>query len=218
MTSSNALSAVASSTFVVAVTGGIGSGKSTISDCFSKQYGIAVIDADIVSREVVEPKQPALSELVACFGSEVLDTEGRLDRPQLKRIVFADDAKRKQLEAILHPRIRRRMAEHITAVRSRYCLLGIPLLAEGGNRELIDRVLVVDCAEATQLARVLKRDNLTEPEVLAIMRSQASREQRLAIADDIIVNDGDVAGLGQEIETLHQRYCALADQKAGVNN
>ena len=164
--------------FVVGVTGGIGSGKTTVCNEFSRRHEVPVIDADAVAREVVEPGQPALDEVVEAFGPSVLDEQGGLDRAYLKRIVFADESKRKLLESLLHPRIRRLIDAQVHAIREPYCLLCIPLLAEGKDNELIDRILVVDCAETLQIARVRERDNLTEQEVMAIMRTQASREAR----------------------------------------
>ena len=196
--------------YVIGVTGGIGSGKSTVCDVFARRHGIAVIDADQVAREVVLPGSDGLAAIVRTFGAEVLDGEGRLDRARLRAIVFADPAKRGALEAITHPAIRQRMREHVEAVTSPYCLLGIPLLAEGGKNPLIDRVLVVDCPEAVQLARVKARDNLTDAEVTAIMATQASREARLRIADDVILNDGDPAALAGRVDDLHAMYLSLA--------
>ncbi len=200
------------STFVIAVTGGIGSGKTTVCRRFEERYGVPVIDTDIVAREVVEPGEAGLEALVDAFGPEILNADGTLDRRRLKGIVFADDARRKTLEAILHPRIRQRMVEHLAAVRAPYCLLCIPLLAEGGGNGVFDRVLAVDCPEALQIARVTARDDLTEQEVIAIMRTQASREARAAIADDIITNDGDNDALERAIEALHQAYSRMAAQ------
>lgn len=200
--------------YVVGVTGGIGSGKSTVCRVFTERHGIVVIDADQVAREVVEPGTPALAAIVACFGDEVLGSDGRLDRARLRGIVFADPARRTALEAITHPAIRAGMRDHVAAVTDAYCMLGIPLLAEGARNELIDRVLVVDCPEALQVARVRARDHLTEAEVAAIMRTQASREARLRIADDVVVNDGDTASLAGRVDELHNMYLQLAAAKA----
>jgi dephospho-CoA kinase len=198
----------------VGVTGGIGSGKSTVCRVFTERHGIVVVDADQVAREVVEPGTPALAAIVASFGPQVLADDGRLDRARLRAIVFADAARRAELESITHPAIRRGMRAHVEAVRAPYCMLGIPLLAEGGRNELIDRVLVVDCPEATQIERVCARDHLTEAEVTAIMRTQASREARLRIADDVVLNDGDTASLAGRVDELHNLYLQLAAAKA----
>jgi dephospho-CoA kinase len=200
--------------FVVGVTGGIGSGKTTVCNEFSANHGVPVIDADLIAREVVEPGEPALSEIIETFGPETLDEHGCLDRAHLKRIVFADESKRKLLESLLHPRIRNRIESQVSTIHEPYCLLCIPLLAEGNENELIDRVLVVDCAEALQISRVRIRDNLTEQEVIAIMRTQASREARLQIADDVIVNEGDAALLANRVQELHNTYVKLAASRA----
>ncbi len=197
-------------TYVIGVTGGIGSGKTTVCDLFTARHGVPVVDADIVAREVVAPGEPALAELVEAFGADILTGDGELDRRKLKGIVFDDEGKRKQLEAILHPRIRRRMREQLEDIEAPYCLLCIPLLAEGGRNELIERVLVVDCEPATQIARVRARDDLTDAQVMAIMRSQATREQRLRIADDVILNDGDRDALIDRVDTLHRTYLERA--------
>ncbi len=197
-------------TYVVGVTGGIGSGKTTVCNLFAEHFGVPVIDADLVAREVVEPGQAALTELVELFGDDILDASGQLDRRKLKAIVFADNAKRLALEAVLHPRIRQRIDEHLREVRTPYCLLCVPLLAEGGRSETYDRILVVDCPESLQIARVTGRDDLTQSQVMAIMRTQATREARLAIADDTIVNDGDNRILAEQVRELHERYLDLA--------
>ncbi len=200
--------------YVVGVTGGIGSGKSTVCRLFTANHGVVVIDADQVAREVVEPGTPALAAIAASFGKEVLGDDGRLDRARLRGIVFADPARRAELEAITHPAIRSGMRAHVEALTGPYCLLGIPLLAEGGRNELIDRVLVVDCPAALQIERVRARDHLTEAEVAAIMRTQASREARLRIADDVVVNDGDTPSLAGRVDELHNMYLQLAAAKA----
>ena len=195
---------------VVGVTGGIGSGKSTVCRQFTERHGIAVIDADVVARAVVEPGEPALAAIIQAFGAGVLDDSGELDRARLRSIIFADDRRRRELEAILHPAIRQRMRAQVATVAGAYCLLGIPLLAEGGRHDLIDRVLAVDCPEVVQIERVRARDHLTEPEVIAIMRTQATRAGRLRIADEIITNDGDVTSLADRVDELHELYTNLA--------
>ena len=196
--------------YVVAVTGGIGSGKSTVCGVFTERHGIGVIDADVVAREVVEAGTSALTAIVASFGRDVLGEDGRLDRARLRNIVFADPARRTELEGITHPAIRARMREQVLAADGAYCLLGIPLLAEGGRNDLIDRVLVVDCLECLQIERVCARDHLTAADVAAIMRTQASRQARLRIADDVVVNDGDTAALAGRVDELHDMYLQLA--------
>lgn len=197
-------------TYVVGVTGGIGSGKSTVCDLFTARHQVPVIDADIVAREVVAPGEPALDSLVELFGRGILAADGTLDRRQLKRIVFADETRRRALEDVLHPRIRERMHEAVAAITAPYCLLCVPLLIEGGRNPLVDRVLVVDCPEEVQIARVSQRDDLTADEVMAIMRAQATREQRCAAADDIVINDGNRADLLARVDELHETYLELA--------
>lgn len=196
--------------YIVAVTGGIGSGKSTVCAAFARR-GVPVIDADLVAREVVTPGSEGLREVVAAFGAEVLNADGGLDRALLRQLVFQDDQKRKRLEGILHPLIRGGILAKIHALRANYCLLAIPLLVEKSGYDFIDRILVVDCPVEAQLQRVIERDKLTAAEVQAIMATQASRETRLRYADDVIVNAGGVAELESQVDTLHQQYLSLAD-------
>lgn len=194
---------------VVGVTGGIGSGKSTVCALFAA-YGVPVIDTDQVAREVVVPGSEGLAAVVATFGTGVLTAEGQLDRAALRKIVFEHPELRVQLEHILHPRIRARVAEHIAAVTTPYCLVGIPLLSDRNSQGYLDRVLVVDCPEDLQVERVMQRDGLSREEVAAIMKTQASRAQRLALADEVITNAGDLAVIQSAVADLHARYLALA--------
>jgi dephospho-CoA kinase len=194
---------------VIGVTGGIGCGKSTICGLFAA-LGAPVIDTDEVAREVVAPGTEGLSAIVTEFGADLLTSEGTLDRRRLRGIVFAEPAKRQWLEALLHPMIRRRTAEHVAAVTFPYCLVCIPLLVERESGYRVDRVLVIDCAPDVQIARVMARDKLTASEVEAIIRAQAPRAARLAAADDVIENVGDVETLRPAIEALHRRYLDLA--------
>lgn len=193
---------------VVGLTGGIGSGKTAVSDRFA-HYGVPVIDTDLIARELVEPGQPALAEIAAEFGPECLDNEGRLNRAHLRQRVFADEADRRRLEAILHPRIRAVARERIAALTTPYCLLVIPLLAETGMTNLVDRVLVVDVSEAEQIRRVMARDQIDETQAQRILVAQASRSQRLALADEVVENSGDFASLEQQIADLHQHYLQI---------
>ena len=194
---------------VVAVTGGIGSGKSTVCEAFAR-FGVGSIDTDQIAREVVVPGEPGFEAVVRAFGTSVLDAEGALDRRRVKSMVFADPTLREQLEAILHPLIRARVEQLVHEVEAPYCLVCIPLLTEGTENALVDRVLVVDCPEELQIERVVSRDDLTEREVLAIMHTQASREERLKIADDVIYNDGNREELTGPVSTLHETYSQLA--------
>ena len=198
---------------VIAVTGGIGSGKSTVCDEFAR-CGVPVIDADQVAREVVLPGSPGLAEITAEFGPSILAPDHTLDRAALRRVVFADPAARLKLEAILHPLIRHATRARIAALDADYCLLAIPLLVEKGHYDQIDRVLVVDCPEDVQINRVMSRDRLTAPEVAAIMRTQATRDARLSRADDVIVNAEGLESITTQVARLHEIYRRLARQHA----
>ena len=194
---------------VVGLTGGIGSGKTAVSDRFA-QYGVPVIDTDLLARELVEPGQPALATIVAEFGSDCLDERGQLRRAHLRERVFADPAGRRRLEAILHPRIRALARERIAASSAPYCLVVIPLLAETGMTDLVDRVLVGDVPEVEQIRRVMARDRVDEARARRILAVQAQRAQRLALADEILDNGGDLDHLDRQVTDLHQRYSTLA--------
>ncbi len=196
---------------VIGLTGGIGSGKSTAADLFAAR-GVPVIDADAVARELVEPGMPALTEIESRFGHSVITAEGRLDRAELGRQVFADSSARSDLEAILHPRIRERMQAQLRKLDAPYCLLVIPLLVETGQRDLVQRVLVVDAPEATQRQRIAQRDARSSAQLDHILAAQADRQTRLSAADDVIHNDGDLAGLEAQVEALHQKYLQMASK------
>lgn len=197
---------------VVAVTGGVASGKSAVTAAF-EALGVPVADADVAAREVVEPGQSALAAVVAAFGPGVLRADGRLDRPALRRQVFADPAAKTRLEALLHPPIRERLRARCDAAPGPYAVVAIPLLAEGGGRRAypwLARVLVVDVPEATQRARLVARDGVDRDLAGRMVAAQASRRERLAIADDVLVNDGTLADLEATVARLHARYRALA--------
>lgn len=196
---------------VVGVTGGIGCGKSTICREFAA-LGAPVVDTDEVAREVVAPGTAGLAAIVERFGKDILTADGTLDRRRLRSIVFADESSRLWLESLLHPLIRARTAEHVRASAFAYCLVCIPLLVERGGGNRVDRVLVIDCPPETQIARVMARDKLTAPEVEAIMRTQATRAERLAAADDVIENIGDVETVRPAIRALHRQYLDLAQR------
>ncbi|MGB5064881.1 MAG: dephospho-CoA kinase [Candidatus Competibacter sp.] len=194
---------------VIGLTGGIGSGKTAVSDRFAR-HGVPVIDTDLIARELVEPGQSALADIVAEFGSNCLDSDGRLHRARLRERVFADPAGRQRLEAILHPRIRTVVWERIAALTAiPYCLVVIPLLAETGMTDLVDRVLVVDAPEAEQIRRVMARDRIDAIQARAILAAQARRDARLALADDILENDGDFVELDRRVTALHRQYSML---------
>lgn len=200
---------------VIGVTGGIGSGKTAATDHFAAQ-GITVVDADIVSRLVVEPGQPALQEIEAHFGSDVIiqegDHKGELDRRALRNIVFDNPDERRWLEQLTHPLIGAEIVNQITRSTSPYTLLASPLLMESKQKDLVQRILLIDVPEALQIERTVSRDDTTIDNVKAIMAAQMSREERRKRADDIIVNDKDLAYLYAEVESAHQRYLSLASQ------
>ncbi|MEM7468980.1 MAG: dephospho-CoA kinase [Pseudomonadota bacterium] len=194
--------------FVIGVTGGIGSGKSAVCREFEKR-NIDVVDADIASRQVVEPGSDGLREIVEYFGQRVIAESGELNRTKLRDIIFADDNKREYLESILHPKIRQLIERQLSESSSVYTLLCVPLLIERGSSYPVGRILVVDCPEETQISRVMQRDDLTRSQVLAIMSNQASREERLSKADDVIINDGPLEELENQVTGLHEKYLAL---------
>jgi dephospho-CoA kinase len=196
--------------FVVGLTGGIGSGKSTVADCFAA-LGVPVIDTDVIARELTAPGGGALDAIRSAFGDTVMQTDGTLDRTALRRRVFADTAARRQLETILHPLIRQRVDQTLATLTTPYAVIVIPLLVEsGGYRDVLDRVLVVDCPEDLRIARVMARNGLGRDEVMAILAAQASRAERLAVADDVIRNTAAPEALCAEAAILHRRYLALA--------
>jgi len=196
--------------FVVGLTGGIGSGKSTVAECFAV-HGVPVIDTDVIARELTAPGGTALEAIRTAFGAGVMQADGALDRAALRRRVFSDIAARRQLEAILHPRIRTVVAQKLATLTTPYALVVIPLLVEtAGYRDVLNRVLVVDCPEDLQIARVMARSGLARHEVEAILAAQAGRAARLAAADDVILNTATPAALQDRVAALHQRYLELA--------
>lgn len=196
--------------FIVGLTGGIGSGKTAVSRRF-EALGITVVDADVVAREVVEPGTPALAQIRAHFGAEVLLPDGQLDRAALRRIVFSDPEAKRWLEALLHPLIGSETLRQLDSAPGPYVLLASPLLVESGQTSICNRVLVVDAPEAVQLQRTMQRDTNDVEQVRRIIASQATREQRLAAADDVIDNSGAEAALDAQVAALHQQYLELAD-------
>ena len=197
-------------TYIVGLTGGIGSGKSAAAHVF-EELGVAVIDTDAIAHELTAPGGAAIAPIQAAFGDDFLTPEGALARSRMRELVFADAARKRQLEAILHPMIRLRTEELTLGARSPYVILMVPLLVESGNyRERCQRILVIDCPEDLQLARVAVRSGLAPGQVRAIMANQATRAARLAATDDVIDNSGDPAQLRRQVETLHQRYLQLA--------
>lgn len=193
----------------IGLTGGIGSGKSTVAALFARR-GIPVIDTDVIARELVGPGQPALAEIAREFGNDLVTANGELDRGRLRQRVFDDPAARRRLEAILHPRIRAAVQQRLAALDTPYCLIVIPLLVETKFDEFVDRVLVVDVDEEYQRERTSRRDGVSSDAVARIMAVQAARQERLAHADDVISNSGRIEDLEPEIERLHARYLRLA--------
>lgn len=202
---------------LIALTGGIASGKSAAADMFAK-LGVPVLDTDRIARAVVEPGTETLAQLAAEFGADVLDSSGRLDRARMRERVFKDPSQRKRLEAITHPAIRAELARRSQEAGGAYQIHVIPLLVEGGRSDAYDRVLVVDCPEADQLRRLMKRDRSSEEQASSILAAQATREQRLAEADDVIVNNGTLQDLERAVETLHRSYVELARRTADANS
>jgi dephospho-CoA kinase len=203
--------------YVVGLTGGIGSGKSAAADCFAA-HGAAVVDTDAIAHELTAPGGAAMPALRAAFGDDIATPAGALDRARMRQLAFADSAVRARLEGILHPHIRTLADARCQAAASPYVILAVPLLVEsGGYRERCDRIAVVDCAEAVQVARVMARNGIGEADVRAIMAAQATRAQRLAAADDVIDNSGTPAQLGERVRELHGRYLALAAAKLKAN-
>ena len=199
------------SRITIGLTGGVASGKSEIARRF-EELGVFVADADVVARAVVEPGMPALAEIVAAFGAGMLGVDGRLDRRALRERVFVDDAARRQLEAIMHPPIRRALRAACDASTTPYAMAAIPLLAEGGGRVAypwLDRILVVDVSPDVQMQRLMRRDGVDSVLAGRMVAAQATRAERLAIADDILVNDGPLAALDAHVAALHARYQTL---------
>lgn len=200
--------------FTVALTGGIASGKSAAAEAF-QELGARVVDADVVARDLVAPGMPALVEIADTFGAGILATDGTLDRRRLRAIVFADVAARHRLEAILHPRIADEMRMRASATSGTYTLLVVPLLVETGRYEWVDRILVVDVPRALQVQRLVARDGLDREMAEAMLDAQASRAQRLVVADDVIENSGTLASLRAQVRTHHIKYVALASRARG---
>lgn len=193
----------------IGLTGGIGSGKTTVADMFAN-HGVPVIDADEIARALVDPYQPAYNEIIAAFGDDIVDGEGNIDRDKLRRLVFDDSTRRQELEAILHPRVRTEIYHQSVELDAPYCIVVIPLLIEADQLDLVDRVLVVDLDEEKQVQHVGKRSGLSEAEVRKIIAAQIERGERRRHADDIIENNADIANLEAQVEKLHRRYLALA--------
>lgn len=199
----------------IALTGGVASGKTTVSDLFAA-HGVPVLDADVIAREVVAPDTALRAQLFERFGAGIRRADGELDRAALRRMVFADPALRRELEALLHPAVRSRTEQLALQVHGPYQLHVVPLLVETHATHHYDRVLVVDCPENLQWLRLRARDGMSEAEARAMLAAQASRVARLGVADDLIVNDDDLAALSARVATLHAQYLTLAASREAI--
>lgn len=199
------------SDYIVGLTGGIGSGKTTVANLFA-DLGVTIIDADVIAREVVAPDSVGLQQLVEHFGSEMLNADGTLNRAKLRQIVFAETAQRLWLNQLLHPMIRQRLLAQAKAATSPYAIMVVPLLFENGLECLVNHTLVIDIGKAVQIRRTIDRDHVSQAQVINIIDSQISREQRLAKADDVINNEGDVESLKSQILALHNNYLKLSEK------
>ncbi|MGB8666315.1 MAG: dephospho-CoA kinase [Serratia inhibens] len=195
--------------YIVALTGGIGSGKSTVADAFAR-HGVEIVDADVIARQVVEPGTPALAAIAERFGNEMLLTDGTLNRSALRQRIFSNPDEKRWLNQLLHPLIHQETQRRLAQVASPYALWVVPLLVENNLQARADRVLVVDVDSETQLARTVTRDGINRQQAQNIMSAQATREQRLAVADDIIDNSGTAQGIEPFVAALHRRYLELA--------
>ena len=190
---------------IIGLTGGIGSGKTAVSDIF-EELGIRVVDADLASRVVVEKGKPSLEEIVKHFGQGILSEEGELDRAKLREIIFNSDEEKNWLESLLHPAIARQIQDELKASSSPYTILVSPLLLETNQKDFCDKVLVVDVPVETQIERTLKRDDVSLDQVQSIIKAQISRDKRLELADEVIVNDKSLEDLQLAVSKLHQQF------------
>jgi len=193
----------------VGLTGGIGCGKSTVCELFA-QLDVPIIDTDVIARQLVEPGQLALANLTENFGPAILNTDGTLNRAQLRELAFSDDLHKQQLDAIMHPLIYAELEHQAAGLITPYCIMAIPLLLETQQQQIVDRILVVDCDPARQIKRVMNRDHISNQQAESIIATQASRDQRLAAADDLIENNGTADHLAEQVKSLHNSYLFLA--------
>ena len=201
---------------VIGLTGGIGSGKTTVAQCFEDR-GIAVVDTDAIAHQITAAGGQAIGAIAQRFGEQMITADGSLDRQKMRDLVFEDPQQRQGLEAILHPMIRAISDRQLDLAHSPYVLLAIPLLIESREpRERVHRILVVDCPESQQIERVMKRSGLSEARIRSIMAAQASREQRLAAADMVITNEGSLEAVEAQVEALHQRFLQEAHAVFGT--
>lgn len=196
-------------TYIVALTGGIGSGKSTVADAFA-ELGVPLVDADVIARQVVEPGMPALMEITSRYGETILHTDGTLNRAVLRNKIFSEPQEKAWLNSLLHPLIQQETQRQLASINEPYVLWVVPLLVENGLHHRANRVLVVDVTPEIQLTRTMARDGITRQQAEDILASQVSRQQRLACADDIIDNSGDPKVIAPQVTLLHQQYLKLA--------
>ena len=198
--------------FIIGLTGGISSGKTSVANLF-QDLGIEIIDTDFIAHQLTQPGGNAIQPIKIAFGNRFISDDGSLDRATMRDLVFADEAARHRLEAILHPLIYQETKQQLPLIQSSYGMLVVPLLIETNDYlQLINRVLVVDCPESLQIYRTMQRSKLQEQEVHKIMSAQCSRSERLAVADDVIVNDSDAQNLKQQVQKLHKKYLVLTDK------
>ncbi|WP_020484562.1 dephospho-CoA kinase [Methylomonas sp. MK1] len=193
----------------IGLTGGIGSGKSTVCGLFA-EFGVPIVDADLIAKQLVEPGQPALSLIVRSFGSQMINQDGSLNRARLRDAVFTDADKKRELDGIMHPLVYAQIAADVNALTADYCVIAVPLLLESKNPYAVDRVLLIDCPVDVQIARVIARDKLTRQQVQAIIDSQMSRPERLSKAHDVIENVAGPEQLAEQVKRLHNSYILLA--------
>ena len=193
----------------IGLTGGIGSGKSTVADSFAKR-GVPIIDTDDIAREMTAPTGPAYSRIVSSFGSDILDSAGKIDRASLRIRVFANDTERRRLETILHPLIRAEVSRRVKKLHAEYCIVVVPLLFEAKFDDLVDRVLLIDADELQQISRAAARSQMTEQEIRAIMATQIDAESRRERADDVLDNRANIEQLESAVDRLHEKYRGLA--------
>ncbi|MBD9359088.1 dephospho-CoA kinase [Methylomonas fluvii] len=193
----------------IGLTGGIGSGKSTVCRLFA-EFGVPIVDADLIARQLVETGQPALSLIAKSFGQQMLNQDGSLNRARLRDAVFTDADKKRELDGIMHPLVYAQIAAEVNTLTADYCIIAVPLLLESKNPYVVDRVLLIDCPVDVQIARVTARDKLTRQQVQAIIDSQMSRQDRLSKADDVIENIAGPEQLAEQVKRLHNSYILLA--------
>ena len=201
----------------IGLTGGIGSGKSTVTDLFAA-LNVTIIDADNIAHQLTRPNQPALGKIQSQFVEPIINTDGNLNRAYLKQLIFADPAYKKKLEAILHPLIFTEMTDQVAELDADYVILCIPLLLETGRKQFVDKILLVDCPVAAQIERVKARDQLADATIRSIIDAQSSRAEKLNAADDVIDNSGDAMLLADQVKKLHNSYLLLSQTLKGRNH